>query len=131
MEWSDLRIFLAIARSGTLAAAGKSVGLIQPTMGRRLRALEGALGQTLFQRSPDGFVLTDDGQAILGSAERMEEEALAVTRAIAGGGLSGDLRLASSDWFGAHVLAPLLAAFTQAHPGITVELLTDQRRYSL
>lgn len=131
MEWSDLRIFLAIARAGTLAKAAKVVGLTQPTMGRRLRALEEALGQTLFQRSPDGFVLTDDGQAILAHAERMEEEALAVTRVTAGGGLTGEIRLASSDWFGAHVLAPPLADFTQTHPGITVELLTDQRRYSL
>jgi DNA-binding transcriptional LysR family regulator len=131
MEWSDLKIFLAIARAGTLAKAAKAVGLTQPTMGRRLRALESALGQSLFQRSPAGFVLTDEGQAIRAHAERMEEEALAVTRAMAGGGLSGEIRLASSDWFGAHVLAPLLAAFTQEHPGITVELLTDQRRYSL
>ncbi|WP_374380802.1 LysR family transcriptional regulator [Dongia sp.] len=131
MEWSDLRLFLAIARAGTLAKAAKSVGLTQPTMGRRLRALETALGQTLFQRGSDGFSLTDEGQAVLAHAERMEEEALAVGRITAGSGLSGEIRLASSDWFGAHVLAPHLAAFTAAHPGITVELLTDQRRYSL
>lgn len=131
MEWGDLRIFLAISRAGTLAKAAKVVGLTQPTMGRRLRALEGALGQALFQRGPDGFVLTDEGQAILAHAERMEEEALAVTRVTAGSGLTGEIRVASSDWFGAHVLAPMLATFTQAHPGITVELLTDQRRYSL
>jgi DNA-binding transcriptional LysR family regulator len=131
MEWSDLRIFLAIARAGTLARAAAAVGLTQPTMGRRLRALEQALGQVLFQRGSEGFVLTDEGQAILAHAERMEEEALAVTRVTAGGGLQGEIRLASSDWFGAHVLAPALASFTQQHPGITVELLTDQRRYSL
>lgn len=131
MEWGDLRIFLAIARAGTLARAATMVGLTQPTMGRRLRALEQALGQILFQRGPDGFVLTDEGQAILAHAERMEEEALAVTRVTAGDGLRGEIRLASSDWFGAHVLAPALARFTQQHPGITVELLTDQRRYSL
>ncbi len=131
MEWSDLRIFLAIARAGTLARAAKAVGLTQPTMGRRLRALEEALGQSLFQRSSDGFVLTDEGQAIRAHAERMEEEALAVTRVTAGGGLTGEIRIASSDWFGAHVLAPALAEFTQTHPGIMVELLTDQRRYSL
>jgi len=131
MEWSDLKIFLAIARAGTLARAAKVVGVTQPTMGRRLRALETALGQILFQRGSDGFVLTDEGQAILVHAERMEEEAQAVTRVTAGGGLNGEIRLASSDWFGAHVLAPALASFTQTHPGITVELLTDQRRYSL
>lgn len=132
MEWSDLRLFLAIARAGTLGAAARKLGLTQPTMGRRLRALELALGQTLFQRTQDGFVLTDEGQAVLLHAERMEEEALAVERALAGGAqLQGQLRVTASDWFGAHVLTPILAGFTQLHPGVTVELLTDQRRLSL
>ena len=53
MEWSDLRIFLAIAREGTLGGAARRLGLTQPTMGRRLRALETAVGQTLFQRTAD------------------------------------------------------------------------------
>ena len=67
MEWSDLRIFLAIARAGTLGAAARGIGQSQPTMGRRLRALETAVGHTLFQRTGDGFVLetsydsVDDG----------------------------------------------------------------------
>ncbi len=55
MEWSDLRIFLALAREGTLSAAARSLGLTQPTMGRRLRALEAAVGHTLFQRTAEGF----------------------------------------------------------------------------
>ncbi len=46
-------------------------------MGRRLRALEQAVGQTLFQRTGDGFVLTDEGEAVLAYAERIEEAALA------------------------------------------------------
>jgi hypothetical protein len=58
MEWSDLRIFLAVAREGTLGAAARKLGQSQPTMGRRLRALERSIGQTLFQRTGDGFVLT-------------------------------------------------------------------------
>ena len=74
MEWSDLRIFLAVAREGTLGAAARKLGQSQPTMGRRLRALEAALGQTLFQRTDGGFVLTDEGSAVLSHAERIEEE---------------------------------------------------------
>ena len=77
MEWSDLRVFLAIAREGTLGAAARKLGQTQPTMGRRLRALEEAVGQTLFQRTGEGFVLTDEGTSVLGHAERIEEEALA------------------------------------------------------
>ncbi|MGO7045841.1 LysR family transcriptional regulator [Rhizobium johnstonii] len=133
MEWSDLKLFLAIARFGTLGAAARSLGLTQPTMGRRLRALETSLGQTLFQRTTDGFVLTDEGAAVFAGAERIEEEALAVERVLAGGSrqLDGFLRLSSSDWFGAHVLSPVLAEFSQVHPKVVVELLTDSRILSL
>lgn len=129
MEWSDLRLFLAIAREGTLVAAARTLALTQPTMGRRLRALEEAVGHPLFQRTRAGFVLTDDGATLLGHAERMEEEALAIERRLAGQAqqLEGTLRITSSDWFGAHVLAPVLADFSVLHPRVAIELLTDAR----
>lgn len=133
MEWSDLRIFLAVAREGTLGAAARKLGQSQPTMGRRLRALERSVGQILFQRTGDGFVLTDEGSIVLSHAERMEEEALAFQRRLAGHErqLEGMLRLSSSDWFGAHILTPVLAEFAEAQPRVVVELLTDARLYSL
>lgn len=133
MEWSDIRVFLAIAREGTLAGAAQKLGQSQPTMGRRLRALEQAVGQTLFQRTGDGFVLTDEGEAVLAHAERIEEAALAFQRRLDGsdGALEGLLRVSSSDWFGAHLLAPVFAEFAQMHPGVVVELLTSQLRFSL
>jgi DNA-binding transcriptional LysR family regulator len=133
MDWSDLRIFLAIARTGTLGAAARSLGQSQPTMGRRLRVLEAAVGHVLFQRTADGFVLTDEGNAVLEHAERMEEEALAFQRRLAGSDvqLEGMLRLSSSDWFGTYMLAPVLAEFTERHPKVCVELLSDARLYSL
>lgn len=133
MEWSDLKSFLAIARMGTLGAAARQIGQTQPTMGRRLRALELALGQTLFQRTPNGFVLTDEGQSVLVHAERMEEEALGIARQVSGqpDSLNGFLRLSASEWFGTYVLAPVLAEFSRLHPGVTIELVTDTRLYSL
>jgi DNA-binding transcriptional LysR family regulator len=133
LDWSDVSVFLAIARSGTLGAAAKQTGQTQPTMGRRLRALEEATGQTLFQRTRDGFVLTDEGAAVLAYAERMEEEALGFTRALAGkdAQLTGLLRVSSSDWFGIHVLTPVFARFLAQHRGVSIELVTDSRRYNL
>lgn len=133
MEWSDLRVFLAVARAGTLGAAARKLGQSQPTMGRRLRALERSVGHTLFQRTGDGFVLTDEGSIVLSHAERMEEEALAFQRRLAGHDrqLEGMLRISSSDWFGAHILTPVLAEFANAQPRVVVELLTDARLYSL
>ncbi|HSX59902.1 MAG TPA: LysR family transcriptional regulator [Tahibacter sp.] len=133
MDWSDLRIFLAIARERTLGAAARRLGMTQPTMGRRLRALETAAGHALFQRTAAGFVLTDEGATVFDHAERIEQEALAIQRRLAGRAtqLEGPLRLTSSDWFGTHVLAPVLADFAVRHPQVGIELLTDARFLSL
>jgi len=70
---------------------------------------------------------------VLVHAERMEEEAIAVERQLAGqdAQLEGLLRLSSSDWFGVHILTPVLAEFSRRHPKVCVELLTDTRFYSL
>ncbi len=132
-EWSDLRIFLAIAREGTLGAGARAIGLTQPTMGRRLKALETVLGHTLFQRTSDGFVLTDEGQLLMPHAEHIEEELLTFQRQLSGTGdaLDGLLRVSCSDWFGLHILAPIVARFSKAYPKVVVELLTDQRLLNL
>jgi DNA-binding transcriptional LysR family regulator len=133
MEWSDLRIFLAVAREGTLGAAARRLGQSQPTMGRRLRVLEAAVGHTLFQRTDAGFVLTDEGTAVLSHAERIEEEVLGLQRQLDSHDrhLDGTLRISSSDWFGIHMLTPVLAEFAKLQPRVVVELLTDARLYSL
>ena len=133
MEWSDIRVFLAIVRGGSLGAAARSVGSTQPTMGRRLRALEQAIGSSLFQRTPAGLVLTDEGAAMLDHAERIEAEVLGIERRLIGQTqqLQGSLRITSSDWFGLHMLTPVIAEFSQANPGVDIELLTDARFLSL
>ncbi|MBV8657727.1 MAG: LysR family transcriptional regulator [Burkholderiales bacterium] len=133
LDWDDLRVFLAIARCGTLGAAARQAGQTQPTMGRRLRALETAVGHALFQRTREGFVLTEEGAQVLRYAERMEEEAHSVTRALTGQEqqLTGSLRVSSSDWFGVHVLTPVFAQFMRQYPQVSVELITDSRLYSL
>lgn len=133
MEWNDLRIFLAIARAGTLAGAAKRIGQTQPTMGRRLRTLEAAVGDALFQRTSEGFVLTAEGTVMLAHAERVEEEVLGLERKLSGrdAGLEGLIRISSSDWFGVHMLTPVFANFSKKHPGVTIELITDARLFSL
>ena len=133
MEWSDIKIFLAVARAGSLGGAARLTGQSQPTMGRRLRVLEREAGQALFQRGAQGFVLTDEGAAVLAHAERMEEEALGFERRLAGqhGEMEGMLRVSSSDWFGVHILTPIFAGFAARHPKVTIELITDSRLFSL
>lgn len=133
MEWSDVRIFLAVARSGTLGGAARALHLSHPTIGRRLRALELATGQTLFQRTADGLILTEEGNGIVALAEQMEEGALAMERRLAGQeqNLHGCLRISSADWFGAYVLPPIIAEFTSTYPRVDVEILTGTRLFSL
>jgi DNA-binding transcriptional LysR family regulator len=133
VEWSDVRIFLAIVRSGTLGGAARALRLSQPTVGRRLRALEQATGQTLFQRTADGFVPTEEGTAIIALAEQMEEGALAMERRLAGKeqDLHGRLRISSADWFGAYVLPPVIAEYAKAYPHVDIEILTGTRLFSL
>jgi DNA-binding transcriptional LysR family regulator len=133
LGWDDVQLFLEIARAGTLTAAATRLRLSQPTAGRRLRALEARLGTPLFQRTPHGFRLTDEGEAMLLHAERMEEEAVALERKLGGSdrGLHGQLRLSCSEWFGRQVLAPALASFALAHPALSVELIADSRLLDL
>jgi DNA-binding transcriptional LysR family regulator len=80
MNWDDLRIFLAVTREGSLSAAARGLKVTQPTVGRRLKALEDGLGAVLFDRLPDGMVLTTAGEELLPLAESMELSALAVDR---------------------------------------------------
>ncbi|WP_233441660.1 LysR family transcriptional regulator [Roseateles depolymerans] len=133
MEWNDLRLLLAIHRAGSLTGASRMTGLSQPTLSRRLKSIEAAWGQKVFQRTTNGFALTDEGLLLLPHALRMEEEFLAMERQFFGASseLKGQIRVASSDWFGARVLSRWIADFTRLHPGVEVELLTDARPVSL
>jgi len=133
MDWDDIRIFLAVARAGTLAGAARITELSQPTMGRHILALEAAVGHTLFQRTDEGFIPTDEGYMLLGHAEKIEGEIQSLRRRLEGNvdALSGVLRISSSDWFGNHILSPIIADFRTHHPNVTVELITDARLLNL
>ena len=80
MNWDDLRVFLAVARGGSLSAAARALKVTQPTVGRRLRTLEEGLSARLFDRLPEGFVLTAAGAELLHLAEAMETAANSVER---------------------------------------------------
>lgn len=133
MEWSDVRIFLAVARHGSLGAAARALKLSHPTIGRRLRALEAAVGQTLFQRHNDGLVLTDAGAAVLPQAEAMEVGALALQRRLAGRDHdpAGVLRISCADWFASSVLAPVLCELGRRHPRLLPEVIAGARPFDL
>nr|WP_314539135.1 LysR family transcriptional regulator [uncultured Massilia sp.] len=133
MEWSDVRIFLAVVRSGSYGAAARTLGVSHPTVGRRIKVLEEEAQQALFRRTPDGLVLTDAGDAVMGLAESMEQSALALERRLAGNHdrLEGILRISSAEWFAGHVLAPVLAELARRHPAVVPELIASYRLLDL
>ncbi|HJT11385.1 MAG TPA: LysR family transcriptional regulator [Dongiaceae bacterium] len=133
-DWNDLRLVLAVQRAGGLAAAAGALGVDHSTAFRRLNALEKQLGVRLFERLPGGtYQATPAGARMAAAAERMEDEALALDRAIAGRDhrLSGRLRVTSSETLAYSRLTRHLAAFRQAHSGIVVELAISNRVLSL
>lgn len=129
MDWNDLRVFLAVARGGSLGAAAKLLGVSHPTVGRRLQVLEQTSGEVFFRRTPTGLVLTDSGERIFQLAQEMERSALAIERRIAGQNdqPEGVLRISSADWFAGYVLAPVLGELLLQHPLIVPELIAGQR----
>lgn len=133
LDWDDLRFFLAIARTGSLSAAARELRVTQSTVGRRLASLESGLGARLLHRTPEGYVPTLAGEAILGQVERVEAEALAVERAVGGrdAQLQGVVRVAAAETLASHVLAPSLCALHEDHPDISFEMLANVRHLSL
>ncbi|MDP6343300.1 MAG: LysR family transcriptional regulator [Alphaproteobacteria bacterium] len=123
MNWDDLRVFLAIARDGSLSAAARHLKVSQPTVGRRLAALEDSLSARLFDRQPDGFVLTAAGSELLPMAEAMEQAADAVDRKQAGFAdhLRGTVRLSIYEIM-AQFLTAHMWALRERLPDIEVEL---------
>lgn len=83
-DWDDLRVFLTLAREGSLTMAAKRLGVSHPTVARRVHALEERIGARLFDRLPDRFVPTSAGEELLDDAEMMERAAESIGRRSAG-----------------------------------------------
>ncbi|MCD0502123.1 LysR family transcriptional regulator [Bordetella petrii] len=133
MEWSDVRIFLAVVRGGSFGAAARGLGVSHPTIGRRVKALEDEAQQPLFRRTSNGLVLTDAGDTVLALAESMESSALAMERRLAGNHarLEGILRISAAEWFAGYVLAPVLAELARRHPAVVPEVMASYRLLNL
>ena len=126
MDWDRLQYFLFVARHGTLARASAALQVDATTVSRRVSALESALGQTLFERAPSGFVLTAAGRALVPHAEAMAAAAARIHSAGEGGAaLSGQLRVSVSEGFGYSFIAPRLAGFVAAHPELEIDLVAS------
>lgn len=133
MDWDDLRVFLAVARGGTLSSAAEALRTTQPTVGRRITAFERSLGAALFVRARAGLVLTDTGAKLVPLAEQMEASALEAERAARGRdeGLRGRVWVTASDWLVERVLSRMVADLAASHEGLELSLVADARPFDL
>lgn len=133
MNWDDLRFFLVLSRHRTLSSAARELRVAQPTVGRRISALERRVGAELFVRSSSGFSLTPSGTRALAFAQRMEQDALAAERRLAGRdvGVRGAVSITASEWLVTGVLAPMVGPLLAIHPELSIELVADTRHLNL
>jgi DNA-binding transcriptional LysR family regulator len=131
-DWNDVRHFLAVARSGSTLTAARALKVSQPTVARRIAALEAALGVPLFERRQAGYRLTGEGEALLPAAEAVEQGAIALADGAAAraGTLEGVVKLTSNEMAGAQI-NPLIGSLRDAYPGIRVDLIATEAKLDL
>ena len=132
-DWADIRLFLAVLDHGSLVAASEALGLTQPTVGRRLTAMEERLGIPMFVRAGRRMQLTDAGAGILESARRMEREMLAIERSldVHSTELCGEVTISATEGTGTEWLTPVLHDFHQEYPDIVIRVQIDSRAVDL
>lgn len=132
LRWDDTRVFLAIARTGTLSGAAARLGMGLATVSRQIERLEAALGLTLFSRHQSGYRVTDDGAALLERAEALEQAAEAFAEGSdAQADVAGRVRLATAETLANHVIIPALSEFVLQYPDLTLEVVTDVQTVNL
>lgn len=133
LDWSLVQTFLAVAETGSLSAAARHLGASQPTLGRKVREVEAALGVEVFRRHAKGLVLTETGQALLAPAQAMRQAAgqMALIAAGEDRGLRGAVRITASAVVSHFVLPPILADLRRAEPGIEIDLVASDSSENL
>jgi len=126
-DWDDLRLFRAVAKAGSFSGAARSEDVSQPTLGRRISALESRLGSTVFVRTPRGLELTRAGSLLLESVEKMADAAgEAEARAIGAiQGPAGTVTISMTESLALGWAVEVLATCRKAHPEIDFDIKVD------
>jgi DNA-binding transcriptional LysR family regulator len=133
LDWGDLRFFLELARTGSLSAAARRLGVDRNTVARRVAALEQGLAMVLFDRGPQGWSPSPAGRELEALAGQVESDVLALARHADARdrAVSGTVRLTTPSHLASHLFVPALGALRQRHPGLLLELAADQRNFDL
>lgn len=133
MNWDDMRLFLAVARSGSISGAAKQLGVQHSTISRRIRQFELTLSARLIKRKKGGYELTSAGECVKQAATKIEREVLAVDGALLGKDthLTGPLRVTAINNMASSVLMPMFADFSNKHPQVTLQVIVSNLDASL
>jgi len=133
LDWSWLRDFGVVAETGSLSEAARVLRVSQPTLTRRMAALEEQLGAEVLRRGPRGIELTETGEAILEPIRRMRDEASVVGVAATGrdAALAGTVRVSATEGVANYWCTPVLLDFQREHPAIRIEVDVRNRNANL
>ncbi len=133
MNWDDLRVFLAVARSGSVSGAGHQLGVQHSTVSRRLRGMEERLGVRLVERSRSGYGLTQAGEDLKHAAERVEREVLSMEDILLGQDklIKGPLRVTVVNHIAYSLLIPMFARFTARYPEVELQVQSSNAYISM
>lgn len=133
MNWEDLRVFLAVARAGSLSGAARHLGVDQATISRRLAALEEELGVRLVDRLPRASRLTKVGSAILTEVVEIEEKSFSVVRKCQAftTAAKAKLSITAPPILARHFIAPHINELSNSYPDLQLSILSEPQFVSL
>ncbi|WP_368309070.1 LysR family transcriptional regulator [Luteibacter sp. CQ10] len=131
IDWQDVRVFIAVARQGSLSAAARMLSVTHATVARRLQSLEQSLGEKLLERRVEGYVLTPAGTQALEAASDMEHAAQILGRGMADATPRGLVRISSSPGLSGGFLAARLPLLAARFPKLDIDLAPALRSVSL
>lgn len=125
LEWNDLMVILAVCRSGSLSGAARELGQNHSTIFRKINGIEEKTGVRFFERLPNGYAMTEAGMTAMRYAERIETEVHALGREVLGQDLrlQGKVRVTAPEGMTVVALPRLFAAFCQANPGVSIDII--------
>jgi DNA-binding transcriptional LysR family regulator len=133
MDLNAVRDFLAVAEHGSYAEAGRILGLPKSTLSRRVAALEQSLGVRLIDRNSRRLRLTAEGDELRERAASLVTALSDLEEQVRPGDapLKGRLRISVPVLFGHVCLGRIAARFADAHPGVLLEAVVEDRRIDL
>lgn len=126
-------IFATVVEHRSFSAAARALGLSKATVSKAVTRLEAHLGASLFHRTSRSLTLTETGRSLAPRAQRILDEAICAEEEAsdAASAPKGLVRVAAPMTFGLQRVAPTIAEFLAAHPGISIDLCLDDSRVDL